>query len=338
MKSSDVTVATALLMGNLAYVLAVTSSFNIFQITRSGFTAAAILLLTIVAGISAIGLGFVSILLIGGRCSLGVANFIANITRSTHVIEYDNQSAKSKTQKLLDHTYLLYTAGLVFLLLVAIAWDLHNADGPHAGIFYPLLNATNIFLTRTDTVNPTRFSVNSLPLLFTLTALAGLTPSLTLPYLRNFKITSVNSGPFYTSLLFTVVGLVAGLSAILTIVGFIYKVLWASAARALPSYHFVLLVMVGFSIDYAVGTYLGRDRTERMIVESLEKKSAKSKIFFGTVDIKPRLKSNSQLDNRLRTFLSQTDSRNAQEKQAHLALFDSSCAQSPCVRDNRNLQ
>ena len=300
MKSFDVSLAAALLVGYLAYVLAIASSFSLLQLTRSAFTPATILLLTIFGGSCAIGLGYASILLLGGYCSLGVANFGATITRSKHVVEYDNQSPKSKSQRLLEYTYLIYAAGIVFLLLVAIAWDLHNADGPHAGIFYPFLNATNIFLTRTATVNPIRFSVNNLPLLFTLTALAGITPALTLPYLRNFKITSVNSGNFHTNLLFTVIGLVAGLSVTLTLVGLIYKVLWASAARTIPSYHFVLLVMVGFSIHYAAGSYLGRDRTERIVVKRLEKQSVKSRIFYGTVDVKPKMSADLTPEEKLR--------------------------------------
>ncbi len=309
--------AAALLAGYLAYVLAITSSFNLLQLSRSTLTPATILLLSIIGGTCALCLGYVLTLLLGGCCSLGVANFVANITRSKHVIEYDNQSPKSKSRRLLEGTYLIYAAGIVFLLLVAIAWDLHNADGPHAGIFYPLLNATNIFLTRTDTVNPIRFSVNSLPLLFILTGLAGITPSLTLPYIRNFKITSVNSGNFHTNLLFTAVGLVAGLSVTLTLVGLIYKVLWAGAGRTVPSYHFVLLVMVGFSIHFAAGTYLARDRTERMLVKRLERQSAKSRIFFGTVNVKPRISANFQPEDKLRVFQAQLEPRIAQEKQAH---------------------
>ena len=306
----------ALLAGNIAYVLAVASSFNLLQLTRSNLTPAIVLLLTIIGGILAITLGYASILLLGGICSLGVGNLVAKLTGSKHVISYNNQSYKNKKQRLLENTYILYAAGIVFLLLVAIAWDLHNADGPRSGIFYPLLNATNIFLTKTTTVNPIRFSVNNLPLLLALTAIAGVTPSLTLPYLRNFKITSVNSGPFPTNILFSIIGLVAGLSVILTLVGLIYRVLWASAARTMPSYHFILLVMVGLSIHYAAGSYIGRDRTERMIVKSLEKQSAGSRIFFGTVAVQPRLDVASHRIGNTRVVSPQSDSRSVQEKQA----------------------
>jgi hypothetical protein len=314
-KSSFAIPVSALLAGNLAYIVAVASSFNLLQLTRSNFTPATILLLTIIGGILAVTLGYASILILGGACSLGIANLVAKLTGSKHVIEYNNHSQKNKRQRLLANTYILYAAGIVFLLLVAIAWDLHNADGPRSGILYPLLNATNIFLTKTTTVNPIRFSVNNLPLLLTLTAIAGITPSLTLPYLRNFKITSVNSGPFHTNILFSIVGLVAGLSVILTLVGLIYKVLWASAARTVPSYHFILLVMVGFSLHYAAGSYMGRDRTERRIVKSLEKQSSKSRIFFGTVDVRPRQEVNCQPSVNIKFESCPADSRIVLERQ-----------------------
>lgn len=288
MRNYRLPLAAALLLGNLAYVFAVTTSFNFLLLSRFGYAPIVILLLVIAGGVFAMLLGYVSIVFLGGHFSLGVANFYAILTRSTHIMYYDRESSKTLSQRLISETYLAYAAGLVFLLLVSIAWDLHNADGPHAGIFYSFLNATNIFLTRTDNVNPIRFSVNSLPLLFLLTALAGLIPSLTLPYLRNFRVTSVNSGPFHTSLLLTVVGLVAGLSAILTITGLIYKVLWASAARAAPSYHFILLVMLGFSLHYAAGSYIGRDRAEKILVKSLENRPTKGRVFFGAVKVLPK--------------------------------------------------
>ncbi len=130
------------------------------------------------------------------------------------------------------------------------------------------------------------YSVTFLPVAVLLVALAGLVPSIALPYFRKFKVTSVNSSPFHLALLSTFSTFVVGSSAVLTIFGLVYNALWAGKAPVY--YHDFLLVMVGLSIHYSVGTWLGRDRAEAMISERLQNAQEVEKgVFLGTVDVKP---------------------------------------------------
>lgn len=47
--------------------------------------------------------------------------------------------------------------------------------------------------------------------------------------------------------------------------------------------------MVGLSIHYSVGTWLARDRAEKMISEKLETtRKVEEGVFLGTVDVKPK--------------------------------------------------
>jgi len=113
-------------------------------------------------------------------------------------------------------------------------------------------------------------------------ALAGVAPSMFMPYLRKFKITGVNSGPFHTYLLSAVVGIVAGLSVLLTLVGFIFKVLWVGNGPRY--YHFALFTMLGLSVHYTIGVFLGREKSESIVRTKLEFESHE-RVALGTVNI-----------------------------------------------------
>jgi hypothetical protein len=113
-------------------------------------------------------------------------------------------------------------------------------------------------------------------------AVAGAIPSLVLPYYRRFKITGVNSDPFHTDLLLSALGLLVGVGAILTLGGYLLKVLWWGNG---PRYYeYVLPTMLGLSIYYAIGAFLARDRSEKMVVAKLEDHTT-IRIVKGTVRI-----------------------------------------------------
>jgi hypothetical protein len=73
------------------------------------------------------------------------------------------------------------------------------------------------------------------------------------------------------------------------LVGLIYNSLWANKGPIY--YHFTFLVMLGFSIHFALGTFLARGRSERMIERSLLAGSDSNFVFLGSVELKPEERS-----------------------------------------------
>jgi hypothetical protein len=173
----------------------------------------------------------------------------------------------------------------MFLLLVSLAWDLYNADGRGALSLRPLIHALDAF-SRPGKAGPLAYSAELLPILLVLLALVGIVPSLALPYLRRFKITSVNSAPFHVMILTTFTGFVVGIGAGLALVGLIYRVLWIDKAPVF--YRFVIFVAVGLSIQFALGTYLGRRKSELLVEERLRRHREEDGMFVGQVSVEPQ--------------------------------------------------
>lgn len=69
---------------------------------------------------------------------------------------------------------------------------------------------------------------------------------------------------------------------LLTLVGLIYRVLWIS--KGPQYYNYALLVMLGLSLHYAIGAFLGRGKSEDIAKVMLEVESGK-RIIVGTVSI-----------------------------------------------------
>jgi hypothetical protein len=98
------------------------------------------------------------------------------------------------------------------------------------------------------------------------TLISGLAPSIALPYFRRFKIIGINSGPFHSTVLTAVFGSIISLNLLVGLLGIFYNVLWAEAPT---SYHYALIVLIGFSLHYSVGTYIGRDKAQSIILRKL---------------------------------------------------------------------
>jgi hypothetical protein len=278
--------ASAVALGVLFYIVATLSTFTPVQLRVSGLSPVLIIMLGCSAGVLVVLIGYVSMVAVGGAYSLGMGRFFARVTRSKQVIQVLEDDERSSATRVLEETYLLYTSVLVYVLAVAIGWDFYNLDAPKASVFQPLVHALDAFSTKPIT-NPVAYSVQFLPVVVLLVALAGLVPSIALPYFRKFRITSVNGSAFHVAFLTTFSTFIVGSSAVLTIFGLVYNVLWANSAPLY--YHDFLLVMVGLSIHYSVGTWLGRDRAEKMISEKLETtREVEEGVFLGTVDVKPR--------------------------------------------------
>jgi hypothetical protein len=88
-----------------------------------------------------------------------------------------------------------------------------------------------------------------------------------LPYFDKFKVTGINAGPFHTSLLYSAVGAFAGLGVLLTLVGLFYRSLWLN--RAPLPYHFGILALLGFSLHFSLGMYLGQRKAEGKILHRI---------------------------------------------------------------------
>jgi len=269
--------AVPLILGFLMYSLAAVSTFSIPQLTRVGLDTYAVAGLTFVAGIFAIILGYESIVFLGGMCSLPFVGFVARVTKSRQLIE--SRVGKSpKLQKLLiEKSHLVYLPALLFLTSISIGWDIYTsiptaartARGHNLGthnLGTSVIYSLNFFATPSK-ANVVLYSLRLTPALILITVISGIVPSIALPYFRQFRITGINAGPFHSSYLTAVVGAVVGVSIILSFLGIFYKILWAGGAPT--SYHYALIVLVGLSLHYAAGTYMGRDKAESIVLRKL---------------------------------------------------------------------
>ena len=265
-------------LGVALYVYAI---FSTFTLELRGFQSFLIAVLILAAGFGVLLLGYASVVVIGGMSSLGLAEFVARVTGSKHVVEVANEKPRNFFYWLSRDGFVFYLPGLVFIVSMVLGWDIHNVHDPRTSIFHPLLHALDVFAKPlgTDVVS---YSIDMILPMIVLIALAGIAPALALPYFRKFKVTGVNSGPFHTNLLFTIVGFVVGLGAILTLVGLIYQVLWVG--KGPYYYHYIIPVMLGLSLHYSIGAFLGRDKSEDLIRSRLEKHSGK-RVMRGTVTI-----------------------------------------------------
>jgi hypothetical protein len=291
--------AIPLALGFVAYAVAAVSTFSIPQLTHAGLDPVAIASFTFITGLFTIGLGYESIVLLGGVCSLRFAGFISKVTKSVQVIE-PREKSPQLWKTLIEKSHLVYLPALLFVTSIAFGWDIYTALPPRtvrsAGLGN-IVYSLNFFATP-QRANAVLFSLRITPALILITLVSGLIPSISLPYFRRFRITGINAGPFHSSFLTAVVGSVVGLSIIISLVGIFYKVLWAGGAPT--SYHYALLVLGGFSLHYAAGTYIGRDKAESIVLRKLaEGKYDRKRIFVLDPTLNPNAK-NIQLQSIIR--------------------------------------
>ncbi len=268
------------MLGIFLYVFAVLSTFGL-EFYSSGISPFAIVIVTCIGGLGTLVLGYASVIILGGIVSLKLNEFIARVTGCRQVIEVIDEKPRTIRRRIVWQDFLVYMPALVFIVSVILAWDIYNLHDPQTSIFHPLLHALDIFSTPTS-MDPVLHSVDVIPAMVVLIAIAGVAPSIALPYFRRFRITGVNSGPFHINLLFIMVGLVVGLGVLLTVIGFIYSVLWVG--KGPMYYHFVLLAMLGLSLHYTIGAFLGRDKSEDMVMTRLRATSGR-RVIQGTIII-----------------------------------------------------
>jgi hypothetical protein len=259
------------IVGILLYAIAIVTTFGHTLWERSSFGPVlgpvVMVISTSIAGLGAVVLGYLMTFTLGGSPSLNFARFISRITSSKQIIEL-SKTPPTSNSRILVRAQLLLVTGVVFISAVGLGWDVHNGDGPGAGMFQPFLHALDIF-SRPIGVGPIIFSRQLIPALLALTALAGIVPALVFPYFDRIKVTGLNAGQFHKTLLYYEVGALAGLGAILTLVGLFYRSLWLN--RAPLPYHFGLLSLLGFSLHFSLGMYFGRGKAEAKILQRIHR-------------------------------------------------------------------
>jgi hypothetical protein len=230
------------LLGLALYIIAVQTTYCNTSI---------MIVLALVAGPAVLLLGYGTVVLIGGVASLGLAEFLARVTRSRHIIEIRTEKPQTLRKKIRTEYFLLLMPSLIFLLSIALIWDVHNLRDPRTSIFYSLLRWLDVLSIATGS-NPVMNALEAIPAMIIFIAISGIVPAFVLPYLRKFKVTGVNGGPFHMNLLNIVVGAVISVGAALTLLGLIYEVLWV---RNGPVYlYYGMLVILGLSSARARAT------------------------------------------------------------------------------------
>ena len=266
------------MLGLILYLYGILSSFGV---SLGSFEFYEIVTVTAIGGLVSLGLGYVSIVVFGGMASLRLVEFISRFTRAKHVVELADEKQPTLQGRISKQGIIIVMPILIFLLSVGLAWDIHNLHDPRTWIFHSILHALDVF-SKPLIAEPVYYSIEIVLVMIVLVAIAGVIPSLVLPYFRRFKVTGINSGPFHTDLLINLIGFVVGLSAILTLIGTVFEVLWVGQG---PSYyHYVIPVMMGLSLQYTIGLFMGRDRSEDMVEDMLETHSGE-RVLKGTISI-----------------------------------------------------
>ncbi len=262
--------AAPLILGFVAYIVAAVSTFSIPQLTLVRLDPFAVAVFTSIVGFLVIGLGYGSIVLLGGMCSLSIAGLIARLTKTKQVIRPKDEKLLHLGKALIAKSHLVYLPLVLFFTSIAIGWDIYSADpsstaSTRPGMLRLVLHSLN-FLATPQRATGVLFSLRLTPGLIVITMISGLVPSIALPYFRRFKIIGINSGPFHSTLLTAVLGSIIGLNILVSLLGIFYNVLWAGAPT---SYHYALIVLIGFSLHYSAGTYIGRGKAESIILRRL---------------------------------------------------------------------
>jgi hypothetical protein len=268
--SRAIDVAVPLILGFVAYSVAAVSTFSIPQLQHARIDPLAIALLTSTAGFLIIGLGYGSIVFLGGICSLNLAGLIGKLTKTKQVIRPKEEKRMQPSLAIIRRSHLIYLPLVLFFTSIALGWDIYSADpsktlGTKPGILRFIVHTLNFLATPRHTTG-VLFSLTLIPGLITITMISGLAPSIALPYFRRFKIIGINSAPFHSTLLTTVFGAIISLNLLVGLLGLFYNFFWVGAPT---SYHYALISLIGFSLHYSVGTYIGRGKAQSIILRKL---------------------------------------------------------------------
>ena len=91
-----------------------------------GLDPLAIALLTSIVGLLVIGLGYVSIVLLGGICSLSIAGLIGRLTKTKQVIRPKEEKLLQLGKALIEKSHLVYLPLVLFFTSIALGWDIYS--------------------------------------------------------------------------------------------------------------------------------------------------------------------------------------------------------------------
>ncbi len=243
--------------------------------------------LTLIGGLAALGLGYASAVYLGGKASLGIADFLAKIGGSEHIIEIE-QKAKPKRLGPINDTAFIYIPAIILATTMLLTLNIHYlvntftvtfqvAPSP---ILQTILNTLDIFLKPTS-IGSLRFSIDIIPLMTIYVAISGIPPAIVLPYLRKFKITSINGVQFHKSILLIAFGALIGVTIILSLANIIVGILMGTQPHY---YSYLLPAVTGLSLHYSLGAFIGRAKAERT-VENILKTIPLNRVYRGKITI-----------------------------------------------------
>ncbi len=250
--------------------------------------------LTLIAGLAVLGLGYGSVVYLGGKASLGIADFMSGVGGSEQIIETE-QKARPRRLGPINDAAFIYIPAIIFITTLAIALNIHYLVSTFtvtlsvvpSSILQTVLNSLDIFLKPTS-VGSLRFSIEIIPLMVIYVVLSGIPPAIVLPYLRKFKITSINGVQFHKSILLIALGALLGVTIVLSLVNIIYGIIIGTQPHY---YSYLLPAITGLSLHYALGAFIGREKAE-MTVEDILKTKHLRKVYQGKMTVQKQLLTN----------------------------------------------
>jgi len=131
-------------------------------------------------------LGYGSVTVHGGIISLKPIEFIARLTRSDHVIKVVDEEPRTIGHRIAQRSFMVHLPALVFLPSVTLAWDIHNLHDPRTSIFHAPLHSLDVF-SKPIGMSVISYSVYAVSVMVVLVAIAGVAPSMVLPYFRGVQ-------------------------------------------------------------------------------------------------------------------------------------------------------
>ncbi len=268
------------LAGMAFYVFAVLSTFSQGNYTSASgqFVPIAV---TCRGGLGALFLGYVEEISLGGVLSLGLADLVARIKGSRQIIEITGAGAQTQKDTFRSRLIPFLVLALIFVTTLILAWDIDSLHPEDVSILHPLISELD-FLQHRISSSPLAYVGNVVSEMIVLILIAGAAPSMALPYFRKFRITGVNTEPFHTSFIFTMIGFVGGLGVVLTFARFVLNVI--VGPQTIFYYNFIFPIMFGLSLHCTIGAFLGQGRAEDMVKKQVESGSRK-RVAKGTVQI-----------------------------------------------------
>jgi hypothetical protein len=243
--------------------------------------------LTLAGGLAVLGLGYVSVVYLGGKASLGIADFMSGVGGSEQIIETE-QKAKPRRLGPISDAAFIYVPAIIIFTTLAIALNIHYLVSTFkvtfqvvpSSLLQTVLDSMDIFLKPTS-IGSLRFSIEIIPLMVLYVVLSGIPPAIVLPYLRKFKVTSVNGVQFHKSILLIVLGALLGVTIVLSLVNIIYGIIIGTQPRY---YSYLLPAITGLSLHYALGAFMGREKAEATVENILRTKSLR-KVYRGKMTV-----------------------------------------------------